>query len=163
MTDRELFVSMAITAWEAQNARINKLLTELSDDQLCAPTAPGRNAGHYLLGHLAAVNDGMLTLFGFGDKLYPELAKIFLANPENSDLTKPSITEVKYYWHEITHRLAKFVHENSVDDWFTKHTAVSDEDFAKEPHRNKLNVLLSRTTHQAYHHGQMIYLAGKNE
>jgi hypothetical protein len=43
-------------------------------------------------------------------------------------------------------------------DWFQKHTAVSDEDFAKEPHRNKMNVLISRTIHQAYHVGQLAFL-----
>jgi hypothetical protein len=42
--------------------------------------------------------------------------------------------------------------------WFAKHNAVSAEDFAKEPHRNKLNVLITRTIHQGYHLGQMNYL-----
>ena len=28
-------------------------------------------------------------------------------------------------------------------EWFEKHTLVSAEDFQKEPHRNKLNVLLT--------------------
>ena len=32
------------------------------------------------------------------------------------------------------------------------------EDFIKEPHRNKLNVLLTRTTHLAYHAGQLALL-----
>jgi hypothetical protein len=41
------------------------------------------------------------------------------------------------------------------EEWFGKHTAVSAEDFAKEPHRNKLNILLTRTTHLAYHTGQL--------
>ena len=32
---------------------------------------------------------------------------------------------------------------------------VSEEDFKKEPHRNKLNVMLSRVTHKASHLGQI--------
>jgi len=43
-------------------------------------------------------------------------------------------------------------------EWFTRHTSVSEEDFIKEPHRNKLNVLITRATHQSYHLGQLIYL-----
>jgi hypothetical protein len=46
----------------------------------------------------------------------------------------------------------------STEDWLSRHTAVSEEDFAKEPHRNKLNILVSRTTHLAGHTGQMVYL-----
>jgi hypothetical protein len=31
---------------------------------------------------------------------------------------------------------------------------VSDEDFEKEPHRNRFTVLLGRTAHLSYHVGQ---------
>ena len=47
------------------------------------------------------------------------------------------------------------------EDWFTKHSAISAEDFAKEPHRNKLNILINRTVHQGYHMGQLAYLVKK--
>jgi hypothetical protein len=33
---------------------------------------------------------------------------------------------------------------------------MTDEDFAKNPARNKLSVLLNRTSHVAYHLGQML-------
>jgi hypothetical protein len=46
----------------------------------------------------------------------------------------------------------------STEQWFQRHTAVSEVDFEKEPHRNKLNVLLSRTSHIAYHLGQLVLL-----
>ena len=35
-----------------------------------------------------------------------------------------------------------------------KHASVSDEDFAKDPLRNRFSVLLSRTTHISFHLGQ---------
>jgi len=47
------------------------------------------------------------------------------------------------------------------DQWFEKHTKVSDEDFAAAPHRNKLNVLMSRTSHLSYHQGQLIWMKKK--
>lgn len=44
------------------------------------------------------------------------------------------------------------------EQWFEKHTAVSEEDFAKEPHRNKLNIIITRTSHLQYHTGQIVLL-----
>jgi hypothetical protein len=43
-------------------------------------------------------------------------------------------------------------------EWFNRHTVVSEADFEKEPHRNKLNLLINRTNHLSYHLGQLIYL-----
>ena len=39
-------------------------------------------------------------------------------------------------------------------EWTQRHTTVSEEDFRKEPHRNRFTILLGRTTHLAYHLGQ---------
>ncbi len=36
--------------------------------------------------------------------------------------------------------------------------AVTAEDFAREPHRNKLNIVLNRTGHVSYHLGQLVLL-----
>jgi len=41
------------------------------------------------------------------------------------------------------------------EDWLKKHESVSPEDFAKEPLRNRLSVLLSRTAHVQFHTGQI--------
>jgi uncharacterized damage-inducible protein DinB len=152
------FVKMAISAWQAQNKRVDDLIGKYSDDQWKADTAPGRNSGTYLLGHLTAVNDGMLTLLGFGDKLHPELEDIFLKNPDKSGLDIPSLDNLKKYWKEVNTKLDSHIAALPAEDWFTRHSAVSEEDFVKEPHRNKLNILLSRTNHQAYHLGQLAYL-----
>jgi hypothetical protein len=58
----ELLVKMSLSAWDAQNNELNKLLNELSDEQLQKEIAPGRNRGIYLLGHLVAVSDRMIPL-----------------------------------------------------------------------------------------------------
>jgi len=49
----------------------------------------------------------------------------------------------------------------SVADWMGRHMSVSEEDFAKEPQRNKFNVLIGRTNHQSYHLGQLNLLTVK--
>jgi hypothetical protein len=158
MNKEELTIKMIIAEWQKQNARVDKLLETHSDEQLSAETAPGRNSGLYLIGHLAAVNDGMLPLLGFGEKLYPDLANIFLTNPDKSSLAKPSMEQLRNCWKEINANLSQHISELKPEDWFTRHTAVSEEDFAKEPHRNKLNIIINRTNHQSYHLGQLAYL-----
>ncbi len=155
----ELLVRMIITAWQGQNKKVDDLIAKLSDDQWKADTAPGRNSGIYLLGHLTAVNDGMIKLLGFGEKTHPELEKIFLATPDKSGSTFPSLDDLKKYWKEINAKLDEHMKNLSTADWFGRHTSVSEDDFSKEPHRNKLSILISRTAHQAYHVGQLAYLS----
>jgi hypothetical protein len=149
---------MILSAWQAQNAQVDKLIEKLTDEQWMSDTAPGRNSGIYLLGHLTAVNDGMISILGFGPKLHPELEPVFLFNKDKSGQALPSLTNLKKCWKEINATLNAHIELMSTEDWFAKHTKVSDEDFAKEPHRNKLNIIISRTHHQSYHLGQLTYL-----
>jgi hypothetical protein len=155
---QQLFIMMAITAWELQNTRVNKLLGELSDDQLKKEIAPGKNTGTYLFGHLIAINDNLFTLFNLGEKLYPNLYDIFVKHPDKSGQEFPSVPDLKKQWNDINQKLVSAFAKMSAEDWFSRHTSVSEEDFLKEPHRNKLNVLMNRTSHQSYHLGQMILL-----
>lgn len=155
----ELLIKSTINAWQGQNKKVDDLIAKLSDEQWNADTAPGRNSGIYLLGHSVAVNDGIIKLLGFGDKLHPELEAPFLAEADKSGHVFPSLEDLKKYWKEINTKLDENIKTLSTDDWFSRHTAVSEEDFSKEPHRNKLSILISRTSHQAYHLGQLAYLA----
>lgn len=70
----------------------------------------------------------------------------------------PSITELKEKLHAVNTKLSSHFQTIPVEEWFTRHTSVSAEDFAKEPHRNKLNVVINRTNHMANHIGQMLLL-----
>jgi uncharacterized damage-inducible protein DinB len=157
-SQNELFVSMVLSAWHAQNKRLDDLIGKLTDEQWMKETAPGRNTGNYLLGHLTAVNDGMLALLGFGEKTHPELEAIFLASADKSGQAMPSLSDLKKYWSEINAKLAAHMQKMQADEWFTKHSSVSAEDFAKEPNRNKLNIIITRTNHQSYHLGQLAYI-----
>jgi hypothetical protein len=161
ITEKELFIKMVLSNWELQISRMNNLLGKLSDKELSAQTAPDRNTGVYLLGHLAAVSDGLFTFLGLGERVNPGMEVIFLRNPDNSELKKPSISELKGYWNEVNTLLADKLSQIQPDEWFTRHTAVSEEDFAKEPHRNKLNIIINRTNHLSYHLGQLTYLVKK--
>ena len=157
-TQLNLLVKMTLTAWDTQNNYLNKLIDALSDEQLSKEIAPGRNTGIYLLGHLTAVSDAMLPILGFGDRLFPELENVFIENPDKSGLAMPAINELKAKLKAVNEKLAAHFAVTSVDDWVGRHMSVSPEDFSKEPHRNKLNVVINRTSHMANHIGQMLLL-----
>jgi len=163
VAQKELFIKMIISAWDTQNTRLNLLLEKLSDEQLSAETAPGRNTGTYLLGHLIAVNDGLFPLLEWGERKYPELDEVFLKNPDKSGLTTPSLPELRAKWTDVVTALAQQIKNMTPEAWFEKHTAVSQEDFEKELHRNKLNIIINRTNHQSYHLGQLNYLIRKSQ
>lgn len=156
--EQQLLVKMVLGNWHGTIARTDKLLAGLSDEQLGNDTATGRNSGKYLLGHLTAVHDRMLPLLGLGEQAYPEFNEPFLSSPDKSGKEMPSIPTLRACWSETNNRLNTHFNAMQAADWFDRHTSVSPEDFAKEPHRNRLNVLISRTTHLAEHLGQMLYL-----
>ncbi|HTK19602.1 MAG TPA: DinB family protein [Mucilaginibacter sp.] len=161
ISEKELFIKMVMSNWDLQISRMNSLLAKLSDEDLSSPTAPGRNTGVYLLGHLAAVSDGMFTILGLGEKLNPAMDELFVRKPEDSGLQKPSIAELKEYWNKVNTLLSEKMSQVAPEEWFNRHTAISEEDFAKEPHRNKLNIVINRTSHISYHLGQLVYLVKK--
>jgi len=158
---KTVFIKMAISAWDGYNARVSKLLETLPDEELLAETAPGRNTGIYLFGHLVAVSDALFPILGFGERLYPGLDKIFVDSPDKSGHEMPPVKELKEYWSKVNAKLSNHISQMREDDWFTRHNNVSEADFKKEPHRNKLNIILNRTSHTSYHLGQLVYLTKK--
>jgi len=154
-TQLNLLVKMTLMAWDAQNNQLNKLISSLTDEQLAKETAPGKNTGVYLLGHLIAISDGLLPLLGYGNRLFPDMEEVFIKNPDKSGLARPSIAELKQRFETVNAKLNNLFQSADVNEWLSRHTTVSPEDFAKEPHRNRLNTVITRTNHMAYHIGQM--------
>lgn len=162
MTDQQvLFVKMALDAWNSELKYTNALLDQLSDAQLMREVSPGRNRGIYLLGHLTAVHDQVLPLLRFREKLHPELYGPFHDEPDGAGAELPPIAQLRAQWKEVNEALLKHMMGLAPEEWFTRHANISEADFPKEPHRNRLNVLLSRTNHLAYHRGQMVLLTNK--
>lgn len=158
MSTIQTAVKLILDRWEGAMKSCDELLKELSDDQLQRETSPGKNRGIYLLGHLIAVHDSMLPLLNFDEKHYPELSRIFIESPDKAIAEIPSAQELRSIWDKQKKDLKEKMDRLNPEDWFERHTAVSEADFVKEPHRNKLNIILTRTTHLTYHTGQLIYL-----
>ena len=154
-TELDLVVKMTITAWDAQNNQLNKLINELTDEQWQKEIAPGKNRGIYLLGHLITVTDAMFSILGFQDRLFPALEPVFIFHPDKAVADLPSVAELKEKLKVVNARLKDHIQSTTTAQWFERHMSVSPEDFAKEPHRNKLNIIISRSNHMAYHLGQL--------
>lgn len=154
----ELFVKMVLDRWNGSVKNTDAILNNISDERLEQEIAPGKNRGIYLLGHLIAVHDDMLLLLDMGEKLYPELYGPFLKQADKEAAQIPTAAELRGYWIKQCELLQQKFSALSPAAWFEKHTAVSEEDFAKEPHRNKLNIIITRTSHLQYHSGQLAIL-----
>ncbi len=149
---------MIIESWNAAVKQTSALFDKLTDEELLKELAPNRNRGIYLLGHLTAVHDLMLPLLGFREPMFPEIKDTFIRTPDNINEQPFTVTDLRRKWTAVNEELKKHFNNLSPEEWLQKHTAVSDEDFAKEPHRNRLNVMLSRTNHLSYHQGQLVML-----
>ena len=158
ITTTDLMLKMIFDRWYASVKSCDTLLGSLSDEQLQREIAPGKNRGIYLLGHLIAAHDDVIRLLDLGEKLYPELNEPFLKSPDKAVADIPSVSELRKCWTTQCEFLKQKFESIKTDEWFDRHTAVSAEDFAKEPHRNKLNIIITRTTHLQYHIGQMVLL-----
>jgi hypothetical protein len=157
----ETFIKMVLDAWHMQIKQADDLFNSLNDDQLLNEIAPGKNRGIYLLGHLTAVHDRMPSLLGFGDQRYPDLYKTFVENADKTETNLPPAEDLRNFWKETNNVLSENFSKLSVAEWFQRHNAVSEADFAKEPHRNKLNIVINRTNHLASHLGQLLLLKTK--
>ncbi len=158
MNSNQTMVKMVFDRWYALIQKFDTILNSLTYDQLQKEIAPGKNRGIYLLGHLIAVHDDMLPILNFGDKLYPELNKIFIESRDKSITQIQSARELRTCWSKQNEVLTQKFNSLQPDDWFEKHNSVSSEDFIKEPHRNKLNIIITRTNHLSYHTGQFVLI-----
>ena len=154
MKYEEILGSTVLNSWKLVISRFDKTLSELSDEQLQRQVAPRKNRMFYLLGHLTATHDRMFPLLGIGERLHPELDEPYIANPDRVIADPLSATELRRAWAEVNDKLTNAFEGFTWEDWLQKHTAVSEEDFIKDPMRNRLAVVMNRTSHASYHAGQ---------
>lgn len=159
--NEHLFVKMVLDAWAGQLNGTVTLFQQLSDEQLMREVTPSRNRGIYLLGHLAAEHDLLLPLLRFQEPMFPELRPVFIDAPDRSVEDLPPATELRSRWKAVNDALMDHVTKLPAGEWFTRHANIPAEDFPQQPHRNRLNVLLSRTSHLAHHRGQLVLLRSK--
>ena len=158
---QDIFIKMVLDTWNAKINQCDKLMAELSDEQLMQEVSPGRNRGIYIFGHLTVMINFMQKQLGYGENPTPHLIDFFIKNPDRTFDVMPGVADVRQDWAAGKALIEKNMATTNGDEWFEAHTSVSAEDFAKEPHRNKLNLVLSRASHFDYHLGQLIFLKTK--
>ena len=160
MDPADLMLKVALASWNLTVGRADSVFTKMSDEQFYHEIAPGRNRPVYLLGHLTAVHDAMSAILGLGARLHPELDAIFLSSPDKTVDPLPPLAALRASWAGVNLALSERFATLTPAEWLQRHTAVTDEDYAKDPTRNRLNVLLNRTNHTSFHLGQL-RLAGR--
>ena len=162
MHTEESLAKTVLNSWKSVNHRFNEVISQLSEEDLKKEIAPGKNRVLYILGHVVGTNDRLFTLLGIGERRYHDLDSAYIDQPDGAvdDPVAPSAltTASNDVARRITEALQRFTPEN----WLEKHTAVSDEDFAKDPGRNRLAVVLSRTNHVSYHLGQIMLVHSRH-
>ena len=159
--NNELLIKMITDSWRKQVSATDKIFDNLSDEELLQEVSPRRNRGIYLLGHLTAVHDLMLQLLRFEPAKYPGLKPVFLDSADKAVEAIPSALQLRQQWKDVNETLSDHIKNLPADDWFTRHSNISEEGFVKEPNRNRLNVLLDRTIHLSNHRGQLLLLQNK--
>ena len=154
--DSVVLSQTVLSSWKSVNQRVSALIAELSGERIQNEIAPGRNRALYLVGHLTAVSDRMFPLLGVGQRRFQNLDAAYLEHPDRTAPDPLAPDDLKAAWQDVTTRMTDALEAFTPAEWLQKHTAVSDEDFAKDPGRNRMAVVLTRTNHISYHMGQLM-------
>ncbi|HWN97934.1 MAG TPA: DinB family protein [Blastocatellia bacterium] len=156
MGNEDSCVALGLKVWKSQIDRADKLFGTLSSEEVLREIAPGRNRLLYLWGHLTAIHDAMLPLLGLRERLHPSLMSLSSRIPTSREPTFPRTNTFAEHGTSSMLELWKGFEKMSWSDWVQRHSAVSEEDFAKDASRNRFSILLSRTNRLSYHLGQVV-------
>lgn len=148
-------LDICLLQWNMYNNRMQKVFETITEENYYKPIMANGNSPSWIMGHLADTDDALLELFGIGNRKHPELKTIYHHERGTNQSGHLSKTDLMTKWKSITAELDKAFKSWSENEWLNRHTSVNEEDFKKEPHRNKLNVMLSRVGHRASHLGQI--------
>jgi uncharacterized damage-inducible protein DinB len=148
-------LQICLLQWDTYNKRMQNAIDTISNEKFNQAIIVNGNSPSWLLGHLVDTDDKLLELFGIGKRIFPELSIIYhheRGTNQQGHLTK---AELSTKWNTVVAELDTAFKNMTEADWLARHMSVTEEDFKKEPHRNKLNVFLSRIAHKASHLGQI--------
>jgi hypothetical protein len=154
MEKDKIIIDQLLGQWDSTIEKITQQFDALATWAIDEEVAPGRNTVLFIIGHLAVFQDRMIEAMELGERFFPELDEFF-ANPQNTQTLYPGFIELREKWITVSQYLAKAFRKLNIDDWLSKHHYVSESDFLREPHRNKLAILISRYAHIYSHMGQL--------
>jgi len=146
-------IDAALRGWKSNVERVGDLFGTLSPEQLEQQVTPGKNRLIYLWGHLTAVNDGSCRCLALANGFIRNSTQCSFRNQTiHRTHGDGSISQVGM-GQDQPEALGRIFEVLAVG-LAGRHTAVSEEEFKREPKRNKFTVLLGRTAHMSYHVGQ---------
>ena len=155
MNQLDIAIQIAVNQWELTVNIGTKNLNQLSDTSLDQQVAPGKNTGKYIIGHLIAINDAMPELLGIGESVHPELVQTYIKQPDGSADNPKTVHQLRELWTETHDRVTNIIKGLPAEDWLARHNAMTDNEYTKNPLRNRLSLLTSRINHFSYHIGQL--------
>lgn len=154
MPQTQIAITTALHSWNQWLSRADKIFGSLSDEKILAEIIPGKNRIVYIFGHLITLHDAMISQLRLGESSFSQYRSLFIEQPDRA-VELPPVEELRAAWKQTNEALSRYFAELPAEAWFERHASVSEEDFTKEPHRNRLAILLSRTAHLSYHIGQL--------
>ena len=160
MSQTQIVINTALHSWNQWLGRADKIFSSISDEAMLMEIIPGKNRPIYIFGHLITIHDAMISQLRLGENSFSRYRSLFIEQPDRA-AELPPIEELRAAWKQTNDALARYFAELPAEAWLDRHASVSEEDFAKEPHRNRLAILLSRTAHLSYHIGQLVLIPKK--
>jgi hypothetical protein len=154
MSSDTTIINQLLTQWNKDVSAMTQVFENLGAARAYTEVAQGRNTVIYLLGHMVAVHDRLIEALDAGERTHTQLDEPFLKEADRKT-GYPDYDRLLSDWKEVNIRVSGIFAQQSVSDWLGRHHYVSESDFAKEPHRNRLAILVSRLTHMSTHLGQL--------
>lgn len=148
-------LDICVLQWNTYNTRMQKAFDELDGTEFQVPVAEGFNSPSWILGHLVDTDDMLLEVLGIRARIYPDLSRIYHHERGSNQTGHLAKSELMSRWKVILAELERSFKSWTESEWLSKHAVVSEQDFQREPHRNRLNVMLTRVAHKASHLGQI--------
>lgn len=150
----QAMINQLLGQWNKDVAAMTAIFEREAASNGANEIAPQKNSVMYLLGHMTAVHDRLVEALDAGERTCADLDKQFLEDAD-SKAANADYRQLLDRWKAVSDRVSGIFSGQTVADWMKRHHYVSDADFAKEPHRNRLAILISRLAHLNTHLGQL--------
>jgi len=142
------FTRIALNAWKGAVGRFDDVVAAITDEELEHALISGNSRLLYLIGHLTALHDRLLSQLGLGDRRHSELDADFAGE---LDVRRPSLhsaTRIRALWNEVNHALLSGMERLTPEEWLEAPKTVADE-------ASRLRTLIRWTDHVKRHASQI--------
>ena len=155
MEQQQAIIKQLLTQWNKDVSAMTGIFEAQGEANALKEVAPGRNTVMYLLGHMLAVHDRLPEALDAGERSFKDLDQAFLDDADSKGSYPATYSQLLAGWKKVNEAVSAIFEKQDTSDWLSRHHYVSEADFQKEPHRNRLAILISRLAHLDTHLGQL--------